>query len=233
MKLTLPDRCLAVFVDDTGHEAFAPGHSVYGLGGCACVATDLVRLIQGPWREVRLKVNGSAHAPMHASAFSRKHKPEQIGVVADFFRLNPFARFGAIMTQATSINAPLPPIELVAKVLQNRIVDIAKWTAFTEVKIIFESSERADTLIQSAFADIGIEEDGKAIPVECFFLEKTAGEPALEVADFIMHAVGRQARRKFDGRAGFAPDFEAVFHTVDRKLASFMELDAVYGYHSH
>jgi hypothetical protein len=52
-------------------------------------------------------------------------------------------------------------------------------------------------------------------------------EPALEVADFIMHAVGRQARKNLKQRDGFLLDFQAVFHSVDRKLASFIEVNAV------
>ena len=49
--LELPDRCLAVFVDDTGHEEFAKGHQVYGLDGCAALGRDLECLIEGPWKE--------------------------------------------------------------------------------------------------------------------------------------------------------------------------------------
>jgi hypothetical protein len=42
-----------------------------------------------------------------------------------------------------------------------------------------------------------------------------------------MHAVGRQARRKIERRNGYAPDFAAVFHGIDRRLVSFMEVDVV------
>jgi hypothetical protein len=38
-----------------------------------------------------------------------------------------------------------------------------------------------------------------------------------------MHAVGRQARRKIERRNGYAPDFAAVFHGIDRRLVSFMK----------
>jgi hypothetical protein len=55
-----------------------------------------------------------------------------------------------------------------------------------------------------------------------FFLgRRPLSDPALEVADFIMHAVGRQARHRLQGQEGFVRDFAAVFHTVDAKLASF------------
>lgn len=50
MELKLPNDCLAVFVDDTGHEALVAGHPVYGLGGCAVLAQDLESVIRSPWR---------------------------------------------------------------------------------------------------------------------------------------------------------------------------------------
>ena len=68
-NLILPDRCLAVYVDDTGHEALMPGHSVYGLGGCAVMGRDLDRLILQPWREIRKRVTGSPDTPLHANKF--------------------------------------------------------------------------------------------------------------------------------------------------------------------
>jgi hypothetical protein len=68
-NLILPDRCLAVYVDDTGHEALMPEHSVYGLGGCAVMGRDLDRLILQPWREIRKRVTGSPDTPLHANKF--------------------------------------------------------------------------------------------------------------------------------------------------------------------
>ena len=111
--------------------------------------------------------------------------------------------------------------------LQNRIVDIAKWTPFFELHVIFEASGRADRLMEEAFGDFRLEEEGKPIPVECFFMPKAVGDPALEVADFIVHAVGRQARHRLQSQEGFVRDFAAVFHTVDAKLASFISVDRV------
>jgi hypothetical protein len=73
--LTVADQSLVVFVDETGHEALAPGHPVYGLGGCAAMAGDLDRLIRHPWHEVRRKVMGSADTPLHAAAFTRTATP--------------------------------------------------------------------------------------------------------------------------------------------------------------
>ena len=58
-------------------------------------------------------------------------------------------------------------------------------------------------------------------------MPKAVGDPALEVADFVMHAVGRQARQRVDGKVGFERDFAAVFHDQDPKRVSFMEVNMV------
>jgi len=226
-NLALPERCLAVFVDDTGHEALVTGHPVYGLGGCAVLAPALDLVVRAPWRAVRHQVTGSPDVRLHASEFSRIATSENIEAVARFFREQPFARFAAIISTDTVLAGELGPVVTIAKALQMRIVEIARWTIFDSVAVIFESSQRADRLIEEAFHGFGLEEDGKPIPVECYFMKKEHGEPALEVADFVMHAVGRQARQNLKKRGVFVPDFCAVFHSVDRKLTSFMEISSV------
>ena len=226
-NLVLRDRCLAVFADDTGHEALVAGHPVYGLGGCAALASDLDSLIRSPWREIRCRVTSSPDTPLHANTFAGFATPDNIAAVAEFFCVHPFARFGAIISTDTALADELGPVPTIAKVLQARIVDIGRWTVFDSLAIIFESSQRADRLIEKAFQDFALEEGGAPIPVECYFMHKEHGEPALEVADFVMHAVGRQARQNLEKRGDFLPDFCATFHAVDRKLTSFMEVASV------
>jgi hypothetical protein len=58
-------------------------------------------------------------------------------------------------------------------------------------------------------------------------MRKREGEPGLEVADLIMHAIGRQARRNLTKQGTFVSDFAAVFHGIDTKLVSFMEVSSV------
>jgi hypothetical protein len=67
----------------------------------------------------------------------------------------------------------------------------------------------------------------KHIPSECYFMPKAAGTEALEVADFVVHTIGRQVRRNLKERGTFLPDFRAIFHSVDRNLTSFVETTSV------
>jgi len=220
-------ECLLVFIDDTGHERLLNEHQVYGLGGCAALAADLDAIVRNPWREVRRQVAGAADAPLHAVDFGQGASLNDIEVVAGFFRSQPFARLGAIVTLDTQLPDRLTPVQTIAGVLSARIAHIARWTRFSEIKVILESSHRADRLIVEAFQGITLQEDGKTLPLDFYFMPKSAADPALEVADFIMHAVGRQARHQLSGKAGFTLDFAAVFHSTDSKRVSFLNVSSV------
>jgi hypothetical protein len=189
MELKLSERTLVVFVDDTGDEALVPGHPVYGLGGCAVMAGDLERVLRHPWHEVRRKVKGSPDTPLHAASLGHPPRAEDIAAVAEFFKTQPFVRIGAIFPNNAKRDDGITVMRIIAGKLKQRILDIARWT---ELNVIFEASRRADPLIQDAFADFAIGENGKPIPVECYFMPKAANDPGLEVADFVMHAVGRR-----------------------------------------
>jgi hypothetical protein len=226
-RLFLQDRCLAVFVDETGHEALVKGHPVYGLGGCAAMSRDLERVIRQPWREIRRRVTGSPDTPLHANKFPSIANPGDVMAVAEFFRVQRFSRFGAIVTQGTKFADELNLMQTTKEALQNRINEIVGRTLCKEVKVIFESSDRANKAIAEAFQDFEIYRGSKRIPSVCYYMPKSAAEPALEVADFVVHAVGRQARHNLKQRGSFVPDFCAIFHSVDHSLTSFSEIVSV------
>lgn len=192
MELKLPHDCLAVFTDDTGHEALVPGQPVYGLGGCAVLAQHLDAAVKSPWREVRRQVTGSPDTPLHASDFGRSATKDQILAVAEFFRQERFARLGAIVSTETSFPDELGPLPTIAMVLNRRIADIARWTRFRSISVIFESSERADPLMDKAFQNISFEEDGRRLPVDCYFIAK-AGARAGSRGRGFHHACDRPA----------------------------------------
>jgi hypothetical protein len=226
-NLILPDRCLAVFVDDTGHEALVPGHPVYGLGGCAVMGRDLVRLIWQPWKQIRKQIAGTPDTPLRAAKFRSIASAADMEDVATFFRVQPFARFGAIISVNTKLAEEMSLMRTMKEVIQLRIHEIVQHTLCKEVIVIFESSQRADEIINDAFQDFAVYRGEKRIPSECYFMPKASADPALEVADFVMHAVGRQARYNLTRRGVFLADFCAIFHAVDRRLASFVEVSAV------
>jgi hypothetical protein len=58
-------------------------------------------------------------------------------------------------------------------------------------------------------------------------MPKSAGNEALEVADFVVHTIGRQVRRNLKERGTFVPDFQDIFHAVHRCLTSYVEATSV------
>ncbi len=223
-KIEIGDRCLAVFVDDTGHEDLK-GQPIYALGGCAALGRDLERIINEPWRKVRERVTGSPATQLHASSLTPK--PAYIDAIARFLQDNYFWRFAAVFTQETRLVEEFSRMRTMKAALQNRINTIAGTTLCKQVVVIFEASERADKLIEDAFQDLEITRGSKSIPTECCFMSKSAADPALEVADFVMQAVGGQARQNRKQRGSFRADFCAVFHSIDPRFTTYTEIEAV------
>lgn len=228
MNLELTPDTLVFFIDDTGHEALPCGHQVYGLGGCGLMASELDRLVREPWREVRRIVNGSPEIPLHASDLNvGELSNDQIGAIASFFTTQPIARVAVTVTSATKLHPDLPTVDLVTKALLNRFADIAKWILFSKLAVIIESSKRADPLVQAALANLRLEVDGAVLPADVYFMPKAVGEPALEVADFIVHTAGGQAKWKLNSRTGFRLDYKSIFHANDERLVSRFDIDLV------
>lgn len=226
MELKLPPSSLVVFLDDTGHERLPNGHVVYGLGGCAVLDTDLDRLIRLPWKEVRRAIVGDPETPLHAAGLTMTR--DQQALVGDFFRANRFMRVATAASAGTFKPDSLMLTEVLAPALLRRICEVMTRTSATSVVLIFEANDRTKTTIQRCFGRITIEESGTNIPMQCYFMPKSAGEPALEVADFIMHSVHGLARDRFEGKDGYKRrDFRSVFQSVDRRLVSFILIDRI------
>jgi hypothetical protein len=227
MKLELPETCLVVFIDETGHELLSdPFQKVFGLGGCAVMAPELDVFLREPWKDVREVVAGSPDAPLSAKNIT-KPTTEQLTAIRDFFRSQPFARFGAICSVQTNLDKDVSPLVAVARTLGNCIVDILKWKPFSGVEVIFEHSERLAPRIEEVFGDLNLLEDGKPIPVGFSWMSKSVGEPGLEVADFLVNSIGTEVRHRIAKKPGHAKNFEAFFHHPDRRLVSFIDISEV------
>jgi hypothetical protein len=240
-SLEVPPDCLLVFLDETGHERMPKGHAYYGIGGCAVLRCGYDQTIARPWRGFRQLVTGSPDTPLHAFEFGRDATPDQLEAFGSVFRENPFMRLGtagAITTEMpkdpdykenpAAIHDEEHLAYIVLRALHQRIVDVARWTPFQSIALIFEQNPRSKRLLRSAFSDLGFEEDGKKLPIGFYEMPKSAGEPALEVADFVANTIAGHARAHLvERRSGFRKDFQAVFQSVDPKLASFFAITSV------
>jgi hypothetical protein len=192
------------------------------------MAPELEPVVRIPWREVRRRVAGSPDAPLHASKLKVDELTQgQIDAITSFFTSQPIARIAVTVTSITKLHSDLPTVELVTKALLNRMADVAKWRQFGRMAVVIESSERADTLLQASLRDLRLEVGGTVLPADVYFMPKSAHEPALEVADFLIHTAGAQAKWKIEGRSGFRRDYTAMYQSLDPKLVSRFDIDLV------
>ncbi len=202
--LVVSDKCLVFYIDDTGHEKLAREHPVYGLGGCAVLGRDLDRLILQPWRSVREIITGSPNTPLHAGTLHTDVDglEEAAAIIAQFFKL-PFYRFAATLSKLTALPDDMSAIRAIREVCRLRINEIVGRTLCREVKVIFEASERADPLIEEAFENLQARRGRKDIRTQCYFMPQDANDPGLEVADFVMQAVGGRTRQNLKSATAF------------------------------
>jgi hypothetical protein len=117
---------------------------------------------------------------------------------------------------------------MVLRAFPRRILDVANWTQFQSIAIVFERNPRSKRLLQSAFSDISIEEAGRRLPIEFFEMDKKVGEPGLEAADFVANTLAGHARWLLvDRKPGFLRDYQAVFQSVGSRLASVMAITSI------
>ena len=199
---------LIVFVDDTGHETFAGNHGFYGLGGCAVLGAGYAHLKE-KWRGVRNAINGNPDLPLHASELERK--AENFAILSEFFLDPSFVRIAATTTKAVSLPPDMDPCVPVMGQLQKEIAFVATALPCKTVWIIVESSQRANAIVQACFSQLTPIDGSSSLPVEKSLMPKSANEPGLEVADFIVSAAGSQVQRRLRGQSGQAPDFKDVF----------------------
>ena len=212
-KLLVRPDCLMFFCDDTGHEDFRDrSFPVFGIGGCAVMAGAIEPVLKRPWRELKAEHFGDPDVALHASAL-RNPTQAQLDALNRFFREQEFCRFGVTITPNCKLPTGLTTYHVVSRSLHKR------WEELTprfrpipaEVAFIFEASERGDALVQRYFSDIVVTIAGSRVPIHLGIKPKWAGDEALEVADFIVQAAGRQARRWDTGDERFRRDFESVF----------------------
>jgi len=220
------DRLL-FFVDETGGESLSdPSYPVFGLGGCLVRAEDYVERVGGPWRTMKRRHFGGFDAPMHATEL--RPTPEQLGAMAEFFSTGTFFRVAAVVKKSTRIGAGIGSVyQAAGTMLLRNLAAVLRRADCSGVTTVFESSDRGDRLAKRFFPAARAHAEGKEIPLRWRTMVKAAGEPGLEVADFVMHAAGNQVRSHEQGRHRYRKDFICVFQNVDASLVEFSEVSTI------
>jgi hypothetical protein len=199
---------LLVFIDDTGHETFAGNQGFYGLGSCVTLATAYAHL-KTRWEEVRTAITGDPAAPLHASEMARK--PRNFAALASFFLDPSFLRIAVTTTRNIGLPPKMHPCVPVMGQLREEIAVVASRLPCRRIWLIVESSTRANPIVRDCFLQLTSLTFPGQHPVEHCFMPKSANEPGLEVADFIVSAASSEVQRRQRGKAGHAPDFNDVF----------------------
>ena len=175
-----------------------------GLGGCAVFARDLEAVVRGPWSAVRTAVAGNPTTPLHAKDVERRLIPRKEAAIRKFFIEQPVRRIATISSITTDYRnvaeVPDPVVRYTIASLLQRTVDVARWMPFTSIVVIFEDNFSLRPRFEEAVAGFDFQVDGKPIPHEWCTMPKFAGEPGLEVADFLMHTVAGYCRSGRDPR---------------------------------
>jgi hypothetical protein len=167
--------------------------------------------------------------PLHASDL-RTPTPEQIEGLNRFFRDQVFFRVAALLTEQFPIDDPTARVEVVLLMLGKLLSIVSTRVPFSKVALILDRSERLGPVVGRVFKELRVTQTlggvTREIPVELCDAPKHLCEPALEVADFVIHTAGRAVRKSLAGRPFLDnPDFRAVFETQPRELSEFVRLD--------
>lgn len=229
-SVVLESTCLLVFIDETGDELFSdPQHPVFGLGGCAVLVGEYVNYVRPLWQRIKDRYFEGADISLHANEL-RSLTAAQLKALGDFFALRHFARLAAVASGKSLLPDEYSPYQLVSRALLARIERIALRFSFSRIVLLMESSDRANILAVRHLgpydkADVEYLERTVQVPIGHYFVPKTMNEPGIEIADFVMHAVGGQVRSELTGSVGgFRKDFTAVFRDVPRELVDYMNI---------
>jgi hypothetical protein len=155
--------------------------------------------------------------------------PENLAAVSQFFTSPMFARFAVAATNKTNFTVNMHVMAAVMGMLKKYIARLASRLPCSAVALIFEGSERGDPLVLQHFGELGLLENEPPVPTEHCFMPKFAGEPGLEVADFVASAAGTQARFYLRGKTDLAKDYQAVFHQFAPPFSQFAYIGEVGG----
>jgi hypothetical protein len=212
---------------DDWWQLFEVPYRVFGIGGCVVFGAALDQAIKYPWRKLKTQYFGGEIVRLHATEL-KNPSAEQLSALETFFRSQQFGRFAVTATARTVLPPNKILYEIMPAVVRKRWQELASRTPIAPVELAFihEASDRGDPLLEKFFGETVVHVEGVKNPVHHGLMPKSIGDEALEVADFIVQAAGRQAHRWADGDKRIRKDFAAVFHS-NPSWVSFMDIGRV------
>lgn len=227
----VPQSTLLVFLDETGEESLSDKNApFFGLGGLIIVARNYFDNVEKPWHKLKDQHFDGYAESLHASELKNPYV-EQIEGLNRFFHGNDFGRFAITCTDNTlfEINAPIEDVLMAT--LWDRIKEVGNNYRWHGILVIYEENDRLMPAFQREFmSKIPKNQNNETIGVDYFAIKKDPVFAGLEVADFIVHTAGRQARimREMHFEKNLIkkqPDFSVIFS--DGKPTSYLSVSRV------
>ncbi len=219
---------LLVFIDETGEESFNDiNMPFFGFGGLIVPCLDYYDLVENPWHDFKKEFFGTVEHPLHAADLSQPVSQDLINAFNKFFTDYSFGRFAITCTDRT-LNRINTSIEnVIAGCIWDRIKEVANKMKWFDILILIEENKRLIPSIKQEFMSKTPQNSRyQKIPVRYYTILKDSNFAGLEVADFIAHTAGRQARvmrdHLFDKTVERKqPDFEHVFNSKLHPISYF------------
>lgn len=223
---------LLICIDETGDDTLRdPIHPLFGFGGCAITGNDLLTHLEEPWRIIKRK-HFKSDRPLHATEIDLQNI-DGINAIARFFSDSPIARFATILNTSTQLSGDsIDTKDAIKHAFSRQLGNLVRHYSFMRLILAFEHSDKGNASVREQYSDLRpllLGPDGPfPAEIERCFIPKSVMFPAMEVADFIMHAAGGEARRGLKSRKGaLRRDFEVVFSPSPERFSDFLLLTHV------
>ena len=223
---------LLIFLDETGDESLRdPRAPFFGFGGLIVVARDYFSQVENPWHRIKDQFFGGIDTPLHAADLKNPSN-QIIEAFNDFFTVHTFGRFGVSCTDKTVVELDVKIENVVAACIWDRIKEVANSMRWYDILIIYEENQRLiPTIKNELMSKTPKNQRNQNIKVTYHTMLKDPKFSGMEVADFIIHTVGRQARimrgNHFTSTVEeYKPDFEKIF-IGNGDLSSYLSISRI------
>ncbi|MEZ4820620.1 MAG: DUF3800 domain-containing protein [Bdellovibrionota bacterium] len=215
------EETLLVFLDETGNELLNdPKMPVFGLGGLIVEHRKYFSNVEQPWHEIKNSKFGGFDKPLHASELISP-SDQQIKALNNFFLTNDFGRFAVVCSNQITNETTHSIVEIICAQLWSTIKEVANKMSWTDILILIEENKKLRSSLESQFLSKNLYNNSTKINFQYYTHLKDPKFAGLEVADFIIHTAGRQARNDCVSqkptkaspsvKADLKPDFQNVF----------------------
>jgi hypothetical protein len=209
--LKLPPNSLLIFVDETGNEDLSdPNNPTFGRGGCGALFTEYNLRISNPWKRLKRERLGGATKRFHAADFEQtRPSMRQIHGINNFMA-RPFWRFATMCDARTDLPPGIDAHKAISLVTIQYFSRLVAKLDVDVVALIFEGSERGDSLVQRDYELAPIDFRnvwGRRVEVEGCLMPKSSLEPGRPDR---AHC-GKAASPRDRWKAGSYKDFEKTY----------------------